>query len=108
MSAGGEDPARKRETTRRRVAEELLATERSYVESLTTICQVFIVPLQNMLTDEECSTLFSNLQVIAGLNQRLLADMSKRLATWDGMRDGILNAVILLFFVSLLHPPTPH
>ena len=64
MSA--DEKEQKRERTRRRIVDELLSTEKSYVDSLLALETVIIAPLQqhDLLSSEQMATLFSNIQVL--------------------------------------------
>jgi hypothetical protein len=70
---GSEDEKKAR--TRKRVLEEVLSTEKSYVNDLTTLTSVFMMPLTMAtkdpdhapLTKQQINTLFSNVQVCTEL-----------------------------------------
>lgn len=61
------------------------------MESLETLVRLYITPLQEslardnppILSQTDLSTLFSNINVLAGLNRNFLRDLSERLKSWD-------------------------
>eukprot|EP00466_Bigelowiella_natans_P003288 jgi/Bigna1/80538/fgenesh1_pg.72_\ len=60
----------KRKRVRKRAIEEILSSEKSYVDSLTTVCNLFIFPLKTLakepreeiLSFEDIATVFSNIE----------------------------------------------
>ncbi|CAH1756504.1 8066_t:CDS:10 [Entrophospora sp. SA101] len=73
----------KQEQKRQEAIYELITTERSYLRDLQMIIQVFYGPLQQRqqnfsLTDQELSTIFSNIQDILICNTEILSDMEQR------------------------------
>jgi len=81
----------KRFDFRRKVALEILATEQSYVTALTTLQSVYIKALAHpdphsgnhaLLTEQQSSTLFSNIPTIAPLQLEFLSAMHKIIAAW--------------------------
>jgi hypothetical protein len=91
------DPAEKRRVTRNKIAQEIVSTERSYVDGLKSMVEVFLVPLQEALARgqpiidaQQISTIFSSIQTIYGLNTTFLQKLSERLGSWNdnsGMGD---------------------
>lgn len=73
---------------RSKVATEMLTTEQSYVGSLRRVVELFIVPLRDkgneqVITAEERKALFSEIEVILGLNSSLLSELEERMAQWS-------------------------
>jgi hypothetical protein len=72
---------------RERIALEILETEKSYVEHLKTLCDVYISPLQEaaknseskILSQEEINSIFSNLFTLCALNRMFLDALIQRL-----------------------------
>jgi hypothetical protein len=64
--ASDSSDAQKRLRMRRRVAEEIVSTERSYVDSLQAIHDVFAKPMRdrNIVSEQQATTLFSDIQVL--------------------------------------------
>jgi len=67
---------------RKRVQQELLSTERTYVSGLNTLVNVFINPLTNsgILAGPQIVTLFSNVQSLVKLHTYLVGELETRLA----------------------------
>eukprot|EP00009_Paramoeba_aestuarina_P008007 CAMPEP_0201517218 /NCGR_PEP_ID=MMETSP0161_2-20130828/8378_1 /ASSEMBLY_ACC=CAM_ASM_000251 /TAXON_ID=180227 /ORGANISM="Neoparamoeba aestuarina, Strain SoJaBio B1-5/56/2" /LENGTH=703 /DNA_ID=CAMNT_0047914647 /DNA_START=122 /DNA_END=2230 /DNA_ORIENTATION=- len=65
------------------IARELLSTEESYVDGLEGLTTAFKIPLEECLTKEEHLTLFQNIDPIFNFSRLLLADLQKRLESWD-------------------------
>eukprot|EP01113_Clastostelium_recurvatum_P035747 TRINITY_DN5015_c0_g1_i2.p1 TRINITY_DN5015_c0_g1~~TRINITY_DN5015_c0_g1_i2.p1 ORF type:complete len:810 (-),score=195.49 TRINITY_DN5015_c0_g1_i2:112-2541(-) len=70
---------------RERVAQEILSTERTYVTSLSWICQNVLTPLRTaaatsspIISENEIRFIFSTLDVILNYNQLLLSDLELR------------------------------
>jgi len=66
-------------------AMEIVKTERTYVRSLQTIVQNFMEPLQKsgLIRNDEKSKLFSNVNLIVGVNQTLLHQLEERVSDWS-------------------------
>ena len=76
---------------RAKIANEILTSETNYVESLSTLLGCFLQPLQAsftsadtkpIVTEEQLSTLSSNINQIAQLNARFLSDIQERIESW--------------------------
>eukprot|EP01111_Echinosteliopsis_oligospora_P009558 TRINITY_DN2823_c0_g1_i1.p1 TRINITY_DN2823_c0_g1~~TRINITY_DN2823_c0_g1_i1.p1 ORF type:complete len:446 (+),score=91.59 TRINITY_DN2823_c0_g1_i1:687-2024(+) len=72
------------------VAQEILSTERVYVESLQYVVTEVLRPLRaaeksggSILTDIEIRAIFSEMDAILGLNTLLLQDLESRVASWN-------------------------
>ena len=65
MASDSSADAQKQLRMRRRVAEEIVSTERSYVDSLQAIHDVFAQPMRErrIVSEQQASTLFSDIQV---------------------------------------------
>ncbi|KAF2074433.1 hypothetical protein CYY_004251 [Polysphondylium violaceum] len=79
-----------KELTRKKIVQELLATEKSYVNNLKLIIDIFIKPLnslhaieQRVLTLSEISGVFGNWEKIYKINFELLAIFESRLNSWS-------------------------
>lgn len=79
---------------RKRVANEILTSEKSYIASLEALETLYIAPLmkqssenpsQAPLSYRDVSAIFANLSIIIGLNKKLLDELIKRLEheDWD-------------------------
>ena len=80
----------KRDRIRTKVAFEIESTEASYVDSLETLVKFYITPLQQaansddpIISTSEIASLFSNINVIAGLNRNFLTELREKLKDWD-------------------------
>eukprot|EP01105_Mastigella_eilhardi_P006677 TRINITY_DN1821_c0_g1_i1.p1 TRINITY_DN1821_c0_g1~~TRINITY_DN1821_c0_g1_i1.p1 ORF type:complete len:1100 (+),score=212.35 TRINITY_DN1821_c0_g1_i1:105-3302(+) len=71
-----------RDKARNCVAQELLSTERTYVENLQTLNTVFVDPVRSRLP-EELAHILSNLGVIQQYSLFLLTELEKRMTTWS-------------------------
>jgi hypothetical protein len=58
-----EDEATKKQRFRRRVADEILSTEQSYVDSLRTVLDVFLDSMKNVLSKQDVESIFCDLPV---------------------------------------------
>jgi len=78
-----------RTVVRRRVVNEILTTEDSYVFSLATVVQQIIVPLKkqaaqkNVLTSTEIEDVFNNIEELLQHHLRFLHIIKTRIANWD-------------------------
>lgn len=97
---------------RKRVANELLETERSYVKNLQTVQDLLIAPLltsvangARILKDSEMTSCFANLTDILSSHKILLAALEDRFKDWsDNSTVGDIflervNSFFLTFFV---------
>jgi hypothetical protein len=79
----------KRARTRTKVTLEIESTEVSFVESLEALVKLYLQPLQAaldtdpILSQDEISTLFSNISTITALNRKFLTDYSTRVSNFD-------------------------
>eukprot|EP01114_Cavostelium_apophysatum_P017515 TRINITY_DN5223_c0_g1_i2.p1 TRINITY_DN5223_c0_g1~~TRINITY_DN5223_c0_g1_i2.p1 ORF type:complete len:734 (-),score=202.94 TRINITY_DN5223_c0_g1_i2:30-2141(-) len=68
------------------VVKEILSTETTYVDCLKNLSRVYIKPLQKsgILTSEEISGVFANIEMILNLNSEMLQRFSERILnhTW--------------------------
>lgn len=66
MASDSASDVQKQLRMRRRVAEEIVSTERSYVDSLQAIHDVFAKPMRdrNIVSEQQATTLFSDIQVL--------------------------------------------
>lgn len=93
-----DDKTEKRKRHRLKIIQEIVSSEVSYVQSLNTLVDVFIVPLQTLGTNDETrivdqasiSKLFSNVEMITRLNEKLLADLKQRVEQdWEAKGERI-------------------
>jgi len=98
---------------RRKVVEEIVETEKVYLDTLDDLVQYFIVPLQvapeKILPEkQELRLIFpSTIEVIMGYNGSLLEDINKRVQTWSNTQligDIFLKMVDLFFFFTHSSP----
>lgn len=74
---------------RSKVAKEILSTERSYVESMSALVDVYIRKLSSLskkeeiLSKEEISIIFGNIELIVELNIRFLASLEQVMENFD-------------------------
>jgi nitrogen fixation-related uncharacterized protein len=70
---------------RRKVARELLETEKSYVEKLNTLVDVFEQPMKHSLTvtADQRNHIFSNVESLRNFNVMLLQDLENIVANWS-------------------------
>lgn len=78
-----QDP--KEKELRARVAKELLETERSYVEKLNVLVEVFEDAFRkaDILTNDQFVHIFSNIDIIRNFNTILLKDLEQILNNWS-------------------------
>jgi hypothetical protein len=84
----GSQPDSVRERLRLQTIEEVLASEKDYVLDLGWIIELWLNPIreQMLLTPLEIQQIFSNLEVILGVNQALLRAMKKKIREVDYTR----------------------
>jgi len=71
---------------RKKVADEILSTEVTYVQMLNVVIEKFLDPLKHErrgCTQEEIFKMFSNIQVIRDCHVRLRDSIDKALTTWN-------------------------
>jgi len=68
---------------RSNVLTEILQTERSYIQDLTVLMEVFLKPLRekSILSGEELNAIFLNVEIIFAVNQQLLTKLEATLST---------------------------
>eukprot|EP01114_Cavostelium_apophysatum_P018154 TRINITY_DN5556_c0_g1_i2.p2 TRINITY_DN5556_c0_g1~~TRINITY_DN5556_c0_g1_i2.p2 ORF type:complete len:976 (-),score=267.05 TRINITY_DN5556_c0_g1_i2:63-2990(-) len=76
---------------------ELVETEDDYIKDLEVIIGVFMEPMkrEGIATPQEISTLFSNVELIIGVNRQLLSDL-KSLEGGKGLGEAFLKTVDFL------------
>jgi len=83
-------PALTGDARRDQIANELLATERTYVEWLTICVEHFLKPLRGeestVLPQEKVNSIFSNIEDILQMNTLLLHDLEERMENWNASR----------------------
>eukprot|EP01103_Thecamoeba_quadrilineata_P017405 TRINITY_DN6164_c0_g1_i1.p1 TRINITY_DN6164_c0_g1~~TRINITY_DN6164_c0_g1_i1.p1 ORF type:complete len:501 (+),score=137.81 TRINITY_DN6164_c0_g1_i1:64-1566(+) len=82
---------------RKRLAalKELHETEQDYVRDLEMITQTFLQPLsQKILNKQDCSAIFSNLDIILNINRFFLTQMNQRMAE-SGSENIVLGDILL-------------
>lgn len=88
-------PALTGDARRDQIANELLVTERTYVELLGICVEQFLKPLRaetsTLLPQEKVTAIFSNIEDILQMNTVLLHDLEERMESWsDGQCIGDL------------------
>lgn len=68
---------------RKRIAQEILSTEQSYLSSLQTLLKGFLQPLQSVLTPAESSQLFSTLPDLVTLHTGVLSRVAAVVSSWS-------------------------
>jgi len=73
---------------RNKIAQEILATEQTYVNSLKVVVQLFLEPLRDpankqIITTEDLRSIFSEIEVILGYNGKLLGEIEQRMEAWS-------------------------
>ena len=75
------DEASKRTRNRRKAIDELLSTEKTYVDLMSLLVQRFLEPLKskaNILSADDYNTLFpADIRVILGLNLTFYKDLNR-------------------------------
>jgi len=78
---------RQRRFHRRKVVEEILSTEKTYLETLSIITDRYIHPLRTaarpILSENELKIVFSSIEVILNTNTKLYEDLQKEVAAYD-------------------------
>eukprot|EP01103_Thecamoeba_quadrilineata_P005211 TRINITY_DN15037_c0_g1_i1.p1 TRINITY_DN15037_c0_g1~~TRINITY_DN15037_c0_g1_i1.p1 ORF type:complete len:1038 (-),score=173.55 TRINITY_DN15037_c0_g1_i1:67-3180(-) len=95
----------KKQQHRMKVAWELLHTEQIYVQNLTTVVEIFLVPLREMINEKdkkpfvsstELRKIFSEIEAILNVNRKLLNDLSPRIDQWTPSQ--LIGDVFLFLF----------
>nr|CAG4717260.1 unnamed protein product [Naegleria fowleri] len=80
----------KARVNRENCAKEILSTEKSYVESLNILQEVYLKPFKAMaakekpiISKEEVQAIFSDIDVILNVNTTFLNDLEERLKTYE-------------------------
>jgi hypothetical protein len=68
----------KQRRMRRKVLEELVVTEDSYVNDLRLMAKYYLIPLKKMLSDDDLNSIFSNLPTLLHVNTEILAALQER------------------------------
>jgi hypothetical protein len=72
---------------RTRVVQEILETEEGYVNGLRVLIEVYKKPMQELvpkvLTNDQMRTIFSEIEVIYGFNERFLSQLRPRIQNWS-------------------------
>ncbi|KYQ89762.1 pleckstrin (PH) domain-containing protein [Tieghemostelium lacteum] len=72
---------------RNKCANEIMETERNYVQNLGILIDQFLVPLQttkkDLLSSAEITSVFSNCSLIHGVHKELLDSLEKKYAKWS-------------------------
>lgn len=87
--------------TRLKLANEIVETERTYVQGLCLAIEIFLKPLlaSKLLTASEVDTLFGGLEPICSINCKFLDDLENRVAQWKPTKQVIGD----LFFAFAPH-----
>eukprot|EP01132_Coremiostelium_polycephalum_P002890 gene2890-3592_t len=71
------------------LAQEILSTEKKYINNLNRIITIFILPLRDkangkdkILSLDEINTIFSNIEIIFGVHKTFLSDFESRIEKW--------------------------
>lgn len=71
---------------RRQIAMEIVDTEKTYVNQLTIMVQLFVIPLQRKefdMSQSDIVTLFSNIEVLRNLHSKMLEQLQPRVVDWQ-------------------------
>jgi RhoGEF domain len=100
----------KRIFKRNKVFEEIVSTERTYVDNLRLLCKLYVFPLREaadnksgavVLPRETVNELFSNIHLIENLNTRFLTELEELQSNWYVPRSFVHNSYCLF-------APIPH
>ncbi|XP_020348245.1 protein ECT2 isoform X2 [Oncorhynchus kisutch] len=105
-------PAVLKQSARWQVSKELYQTESNYVDILTTVLQLFKVPLEKegqvggpILAPEEIKTIFGSIPEIFDVHTRIKADLEELVMDWS--EDKSVGDIILKYSKDLVkaYPP---
>jgi hypothetical protein len=70
---------------RKKVAIEILETERSYCKGLQNLIEYYVLPMrkQDILTDEEELIVFAGCTQITGLSEQIISSLMQKLTNWN-------------------------
>eukprot|EP01114_Cavostelium_apophysatum_P005323 TRINITY_DN1615_c1_g2_i1.p1 TRINITY_DN1615_c1_g2~~TRINITY_DN1615_c1_g2_i1.p1 ORF type:complete len:637 (-),score=180.86 TRINITY_DN1615_c1_g2_i1:36-1946(-) len=86
-----EDPSLPQSTRmRNKVINEVIGTERQYVDDLETILNVFLNPLKsaNLIPKDSVGAIFSNVELLVGVNRVLCEDLEEQARKYGGDKIG--------------------
>jgi len=91
---------------RRRIAQEIIDTEESYIKSLAQVLDMYLLPLRDrsknvatsVLSADQIKVLFSNLELIHSLNKKFFGDLRKQFSLWEDTADTQLIGDVFLKF----------
>ncbi|XP_060887238.1 protein ECT2 isoform X2 [Labrus mixtus] len=105
-------PALSKQSARWQVSKELYQTESNYVDILSTILQLFKIPLEKeeqvggpILAQEEMKTIFGSIPDIYEVHKRIKSDLEELLTDWS--EDRSVGDIILKYSRELVraYPP---
>ncbi|KAL1022457.1 hypothetical protein UPYG_G00027870 [Umbra pygmaea] len=105
-------PANLKQSARWQVSKELYQTESNYVDILTTVLQLFKIPLEKegqvggpILAQEEIKTIFGSIPEIYDVHTRIKADLEELVMVWS--EDKSVGDIILKYSKDLVkaYPP---
>lgn len=75
------------------LSQEILNTEKSYVEALENIINVYMIPLKNnkIINDIEINNIFSNFSFIPNVNRKFLTDIEERIKSWPALPNNLIT-----------------
>ena len=83
---------------RKRVAVEVLTTERSYVESLSALEEIYMFPVEQsgLLTEEEVAVVFNKVLAISPSNRGFLKELEALMDNWND-RSSLLGPLFIKY-----------
>src|SRR3989338_8829462 len=80
------------------IVEDILETEKTYVNGVEGLLKEFDKPLAWVLKPEETRTIFSNIHALLGMHRGLLQDLTDRISSWsEGQVIGDVLAKLIPF-----------
>eukprot|EP01089_Gocevia_fonbrunei_P015781 TRINITY_DN4718_c0_g1_i2.p1 TRINITY_DN4718_c0_g1~~TRINITY_DN4718_c0_g1_i2.p1 ORF type:complete len:469 (-),score=67.73 TRINITY_DN4718_c0_g1_i2:137-1543(-) len=101
LANSGGNPESENLLKKREIAlQELFSTEKSYVDSLEILQEIYTEPLAKVLSDTEFKTLFWNVKDIAELNTNFYLQLKERVDRWKNLQAGdhVLGDLLLRVF----------
>eukprot|EP01120_Amphizonella_sp_Union-15-10_P011710 TRINITY_DN5031_c0_g1_i1.p1 TRINITY_DN5031_c0_g1~~TRINITY_DN5031_c0_g1_i1.p1 ORF type:complete len:691 (-),score=92.90 TRINITY_DN5031_c0_g1_i1:21-2093(-) len=64
-------------------AQEILQTEKTYVEGLRKLIELFLNPLRSIISADDIKAIFSEVQILCSYNSILLSDLQKKMEKFN-------------------------
>ncbi len=81
---------------RKKAAEEILESERSYVDDIRVFVNIFVIGMREKLNEKDIGILFSNIEELLSFNESLLKDLEDEFKKCEGTgKDPMIGAIFI-------------